>query len=104
MGEAEPMPPQGIFEIQVPLELQAGTYTNFLSVWHTPFEFTLDFAVTQPGERVNPDDPASPIKIPCSVVARLKIPPSLIFSVLQALNENMSNYEAKFGEIRRLDQ
>jgi hypothetical protein len=104
MGEAEPMPPQRVFEIQVPLELEGGTYTNFLSVWHTPFEFTLDFAVTQPGERVNPDDPTSPIKIPCRVVARLKIPPALIFSVLQALNENMSSYEAKFGEIRRLDQ
>jgi hypothetical protein len=103
MGEAEPMP-QGVFEIQVPPELEGGTYTNFLSVWHTPFEFTLDFAVTQPNERLNPEDPTSPIKVPCRVVARLKIPPALIFSVLQALNENMSSYEAKFGEIRRLDQ
>lgn len=104
MDQSEPTPPSGVFEIQVPSELEGGTYANFLSVWHTPYEFTFDFAVTQPGERIDPNDQSSSIRVPCRVVARLKIPPTLIFSVLQALNENMTNYEAKFGEIRRLDQ
>ena len=104
MDEPEPQTPAAIFEIRVPPELEAGAYTNFLSVWHTPFEFTLDFAVTEPNERTDPADPNSPVRVPCRIVARVKIPPVLIFSILQTLNENMTNYEAKYGEIRRPDQ
>jgi hypothetical protein len=33
-------------------------------------------------------------------VARVKIPTTVIFDVLRALNENMTRYEASFGEIR----
>jgi hypothetical protein len=36
------------FEVQIPPEQEGGAYANFLSVWHTGHEFTLDFAVTQP--------------------------------------------------------
>lgn len=46
-------------------------------------------------------DPDQPPTIPCEVVARIKIAPSLIFDVLRTLNENMTRYEATFGEIRR---
>ena len=31
-------------EIDVPPELEAGAYANFLWTWHTAHEFTLDFA------------------------------------------------------------
>jgi hypothetical protein len=99
MDEPEPQPGAAIFEIRVPPELEGGAYSNFLSVWHSPFEFTLDFAVTEVNQPTDPRDPNAPVTIPCRIVARIKIPPPLIFSVLQTLNENMSNYEAKFGEI-----
>jgi len=35
------------------------------------------------------------------VVARLKVPVSLVFDVIRALNEEMTVYEQQFGEIRR---
>jgi hypothetical protein len=83
------------FEIQVPAELEGGTYANFLSVWHSAFEFTLDFAVTQP-----PVQDENGFTVPCRVVARMKIPPTLVFNVIRTLNENMTRYEQVFGPIQ----
>ena len=87
------------FDVYVPPELEGGTYANFLTVWHTGYEFTLDFAVIQPP--AVPENPAEPISVPCRVVTRLKIPPSLIFDIMRALNQNMTTYENTFGEIQR---
>jgi hypothetical protein len=44
-----------------------GAYANFLTVWHSPHDFTLDFAVTQP---VQPTAPGAPVQVPCRVVWR----------------------------------
>jgi hypothetical protein len=84
-------------EIRVPAEIEGGAYANMVGVWHTGHEFTLDFSVTLP---TNEGEGGRTV-VPCQVVARLKIAPTLIFDLMRALNENMSNYEAKFGEIRR---
>ena len=72
------------FNVQVPPDLEGGTYANFLGVWHTGHEFTLDFAVTQPADV--PEDESEPVTIPSRVVARVKIPPSLIFDIMRSLN------------------
>ena len=66
-------------------------------VWHTPYEFTLDFIAIQP------PDPEMPQVGQGLVTARVKIPPTVIFALLKALNENMTKYEAKFGEIPRIE-
>ena len=87
------------FNVQLPPDLEGGVYANFLSVWHTGHEFTLDFAVTQPA--IVPENPQEAITVPCRVVTRVKIPPSLIFDIMRALNENMDRYEAIFGMIQR---
>ena len=91
------------FQIQVPPELEAGVYANFLGVWHTAYEFTLDFAATQPPQVEDPADPQGRVRVPCRVVARVKVPTGALFDVLRALNENMTMYESVFGEIRRPD-
>lgn len=95
--EGTPERPQLLFSI--PEELQTGSYANFVGVWHTPHEFTLDFSVT--GLPAPPAEPGEPPTIPCDVVARVKIAPSLVFDLLQALNQNMTRYEENFGEIQR---
>jgi hypothetical protein len=100
MGEQAPERPTD-FEIQVPPELEGGVYANFLSTWSTAYEFTLDFAVTSPLRVEDPEDPDSPVRVPCRVVARVKIPPTLAFDVLRAINENMTEYERVFGPIQR---
>jgi hypothetical protein len=86
--------PQQI-QIQVPDEVQNGVYANMALVWHTPFDFTMDFAVLQP---TIPDADGAPIT-PARVVARVKFPPSQIFQLLQAINANMTKYEESFGPI-----
>ena len=98
-ADAEGRPTE--FTIVVPPELGGGAYANFLNLWHTAYEFTLDFAATQPPEVEDPDDPRSPQRIPCRVVARVRIPATLVFDVIRAINDEMTLYEQSFGEIRR---
>jgi hypothetical protein len=86
--------PQQI-QIQVPDDVQNGVYANMALVWHTPFDFTMDFAVLQP---MIPDGDGAPIT-PARVVARVKFPPAQIFQLLQAINANMTKYEESFGPI-----
>jgi hypothetical protein len=97
-------PPQpASFQFHVPDELQSGVYANVLSVWHTVYEFTLDFAVTQPASQVETPEGHTTV-VPSRVVARIKVPPSLVFSILRTINENMGRYEEAFGPIPRPDE
>jgi hypothetical protein len=89
------------FQLQLPPELEAGVYANFLGVWHTAHEFTLDFAQLQPAQLGDPADPTAPVTLPARVVARVKIPVTVAFDVIRALNENLGRYEQSFGEIKR---
>ena len=82
-------------QVQVPEEVQGGVYANMAAVWHTPYEFTLDFAVLQPPS-VDADGHSV---VPARVVARVKFPPSQIFQLLQAINSNMTMYEQQYGAI-----
>lgn len=88
------------FQLNVPPELEAGVYANVLGVWHTVYEFTLDFAAMQPPQ-VDEGDPTSAAVVPCRVVSRVKVPVTVVFDLIRALNENMTKYEERFGEIRR---
>lgn len=82
------------FDIQLAEADAGGVYANFLTVWHTGHEFTLDFAATQP-----PQTTDEGTVVPCRVVARVKIPPTLVFDVIKTLNDNMTRYEGVFGDI-----
>ena len=101
------MAPEGTPEPQVRFEMSIsetdviGVYSNFLGVWHTAHEFTLDFAVTQPAMAGTDDDGNPVTRVPCQVVARVRVPPTVLFDYLRTINENLSNYEASFGTIQR---
>lgn len=98
----QPQPPQPAeFRLQVPDDLAAGVYSNIVAVWHTPYEFTLDFAVMQPGELVADDEGNQRPVIPARVVARVKIPPAQVFELMQALSKNERIYEERLGPIQR---
>ncbi|MGH2971531.1 MAG: DUF3467 domain-containing protein [Gaiellaceae bacterium] len=84
----------------VPEEWKVGLYANQISIWHTPYEFTLDFAVSEPPEVEDPNDPASPVTIRNTVVARVRMPTGLIFGVLKAINAAMTAYERSWGSIK----
>ena len=82
-------------EIRLPDQLEPGVYANSINIWHTPSEFTLDF-LTAPLDIELPDT--------ARVVSRVKIPTSFVFELLHGLNDNMTEYERKYGEIRRVDE
>lgn len=92
-------PPQARFEIQIPDDLREGHYANFLSVWHTQHDFTLDFAVTEPP--VAGDEDSGEFTIPCRVVARVRLPATVAEDVLRALAQNVTDFETNVGRIRK---
>jgi hypothetical protein len=96
----EPPPQQPVqFAMQVPDHLASGVYSNLMAVWHTAFEFTLDFAVTLPAQ-VMEDAAGQPVPVvPARVVSRVKIPPSAVFELMRALSENEALYERNVGPI-----
>jgi hypothetical protein len=77
-------------ELRVPEDHEPGVYANLLSVWHTHHEFTLDFATTLPTEGAVQ---------PARVVARVKLPPTVMFAVLRTLNENLTMFEQAYGTV-----
>ena len=71
-------------------ELVPGVCANLLDVWHTPYEFTLDFGVLDPtGDR------------PFRVVSRVRVPVTLMFEMLQGINRSLTVYERRHGAIER---
>ena len=69
-----------------------GTYANGALVWNTPHEFTVDFtshrSPTHSGEAHD-----------VLVVARMKIPTSAMFPIVQAMSANIDRYERQHGRI-----
>jgi hypothetical protein len=75
----------------MPLELPSGlepSYANLALITHSATEVVIDFA------RVLPGLPKA------RVCSRLIMAPLSAKLLLRALNENLSKYEAQFGEIR----
>ncbi|HEU5416795.1 MAG TPA: DUF3467 domain-containing protein [Streptosporangiaceae bacterium] len=100
MTDAQPpQPPQ--ISLQVPDDVAAGVYSNLVAVWHTPYEFTLDFAVTQPTQVIADEAGTQQALTPAQVVSRVKIPPAAVFELMQALSKNERLYEERFGPIQR---
>lgn len=83
--------------MNVPDDLQGGVYANVVGVWHGPFDFTLDFGVAGMTQR----DEDGTSYVPAPVVARVKVPPQVIFRIAQAIAENVDRYERNFGPINQ---
>ena len=81
-------------QVAVPPDQVPGQYANFVGVWHTAHDFAIDFCVIQPFTGAGPDTLAA------QVVTRVRIPPTLVFELLRAINENLGQFEATFGEIK----
>ena len=80
--------PQVRFEMSIAEGDVVGVYSNFLGVWHTAHEFTLDFCQSLPGDETAMD-----------VVARVKVAPTMVGRILEALSENLAVYENRFGSV-----
>ena len=99
--DGDPPDREANLDFDITPEVRRGVYANTLNIWYSPYEFALEWGLAQPLEAVDPDDSASPLRMPLVIVARVLVPTGLIFDVLRTLNEAMTGYEAVFGEIRR---
>ena len=78
----KPAPPK----LEIPADLEP-IYANLVRITHSPSEIVIDFAQMLPGART------APIK------ARVLMSPLSAKLFYRALGENLSKYEAHFGEI-----
>ena len=91
---AEQPRPNAQVQVVVPDEIKHGEYANFLVVSHSPHDFTLDFCQLLPaGEKG---------KVNAEVVSRVRIAPTMVARVLNALNTNLAGYEERFGQVKAL--
>lgn len=74
-------------EIKLDEEIAQGVYCNFAIINHTQTEFALDFVFVQPQE------PKAKVR------ARIITSPLHIKRFVNALSENISKYERKFGVV-----
>ncbi len=84
---AQPNQGQSQINIELPNDLEA-TYSNFAIISHSPSEIVIDFA------RLLPGNPTS------KVLARVVLTPLNAKLLLHALQENLSKYEERYGEVR----
>jgi hypothetical protein len=90
MSDPQPQPqpvPEKRISIEVPNDLTA-VYANLAFITHTPAELMLDFAQLLPRSGKG------------KVVSRILMSPIHAKALLQALGQNIANYEKQFGEIK----
>lgn len=78
---------EGQIQIELNNETAEGTYSNFVIVSHSDSEFILDFARIIPG------------KPKAKVHSRVIMNPKHCKLFLNALNDNVTKFESKFGKI-----
>lgn len=93
-GGLQPVP-----QIRTPEKLTAGAYANGVGVWFSQTEVTIDFMVNLPPEQGADQNGAPVLLAPQEVVARVKIPPPLLFQVMRNLAATQDRYENQWGPI-----
>lgn len=83
--------------VEVTPEIQAGVYADFVGVWHQPNCFVLDFSVCTNPPKVVEVGGQKMINLPARMVARVRIPPSQVFEVMKALEQQLSRWEQEQG-------
>ncbi|GAA2375516.1 DUF3467 domain-containing protein [Dactylosporangium salmoneum] len=95
----EGTPPRISFNI--PPEIEAGVYANFVNLWHQPDGFILDFSVFTAPPGLGEDDAGNQfVHLPARVVSRVRIPPQQVFELMKALSEQLSAWELETGRQR----
>lgn len=92
-------PPDRRIAIDTPADMETGVYANFVAIWHDAETFTLDFAtITRPPKPAEDAETGEAyLHTPARVVARVKIPPSQVFEIMKALEQQLSSWERETG-------
>lgn len=87
-------------QVRTPEKWVPGVYANGVGVWFTQTDFTLDFVVNLPPEVGQDPNGAQVLLSPQQVVARVKLPPPLVFQVMRNLSTNLDRYEQQYGKVQ----
>lgn len=85
--DEQQQPPQTL-QISLDEKVAQGEYVNFANIIHSPSEFVIDFGRIVPG------------RTDVKVYSRVILTPLHAKQLLQALAQNITIFEQKFGEIR----
>ena len=80
--------------MNLPTELTAGVYADFVRAWHTNDAFVLDFANLVEPVRAEEDA----VLLNATVVSRVRIPPAQVFELMKALEQQLSAWEKETGK------
>lgn len=78
----------GQLSIEIKPDMARGVYSNLALITHSPTEFVVDFVSNLPGYP-KPE-----------VVSRVIMTPETAKRLMLALQDNISKYEAQFGQIK----
>jgi hypothetical protein len=81
-------------EIKFDEQTATGVFSNFANVTHSPEEFIIDFLF------INPAPPAGFGKL----MSRIVMTPGHVKRLASAMQENITRYEERFGEIQIKNQ
>ncbi len=90
------MPPHRV-EIVTPPTQVAGVAADLVGVWHTAESFVLDFSAFADPARVQVEEGVDVLVQRAQVVARVRIPPSQVFEIMKALEQQLSAWERETG-------
>ena len=87
-------------DVQIDPETEKGVHADFVSLWHTPDTFVLDFASHRqpPFITEDADTGQRTIVLPTRIVSRVKIPPRQVFEFMKALNQQLELWERETGQ------
>lgn len=94
--DAQPQPTPAKLQVQLPPEAEVGTFADFVSVWHTPTTFVLDFVSIKQPAHPSPDG-QGPNVLEARVASRVRIPSEQIFPLINALTEQGNRWLQETG-------
>jgi hypothetical protein len=80
-------------------EPAARTYSNFCSIAHTPFDFTLTFCEVMPLSEKEIREAESEHTVRAPVRARIVVPVQFIPNLIAALQEHMRVYSESYSNV-----
>jgi len=93
---SQPLPRR--LNVEATPEVQAGVYADFVGVWHQANSFVLDFSVYTSPPRVVEIDGQKVVNLNARMVSRVRVPPSQVFEIMKALEQQLSRWEREQGK------
>ena len=75
------------------------TYSNFCSIAHTPFDFTLTFCEVQPLSETDVKQAQQNHVVKAPVRARVVVPVQILPSLIGALQEQLSSFNEAYANV-----